>query len=189
MVGMPELVSEGFLKVGRMSRCTGSTKIIASSEAAVSIGSFCAIGENFKVLTLNHDWNYPALQGTFYQHFFDRIHPGLAVSPTRERTKGDVTIGNDVWIGDDVTVLSGVLIGDGCCIGTGSIVTQSIPSYTVAAGVPCKPIRRRFPDDIVALLEKLRWWDWDDEKISKNKVFFETNLSTLRVEEIAAILK
>jgi acetyltransferase-like isoleucine patch superfamily enzyme len=186
---MPELVSSGFLNVGRMSLCTSNVKIVATSEARVSIGSFCTIGENFKVLTLNHDWNYPALQGTFYQRFFNRKHPGESVLPTRERTKGDVTIGSDVWIGDDVTILSGVSIGDGCCIGASSIVTQSIPSYTVAAGVPCKPIRRRFPDDIVALLEKLRWWDWDDEKISKNKVFFETNLSTLRVEEIAAILK
>jgi virginiamycin A acetyltransferase len=186
---MPELASSEFLHVGRMTLCTGSVKIVANSEASVSIGSFCAMGENFKILTVNHDWNYPALQVTFYKHFFNRVYPGKSASPTRARTKGNVTIGSDVWIGEDVTILGGVSIGNGCCIGTGSIVTQDIPSYTVAAGVPCRPIRRRFPDPIVAFLEELRWWDWNDEKIRKNELFFCSNISSMHVDEIQSLLK
>ena len=54
-----------------------------------------------------------------------------------------VTIGNDVWIGDRVIILAGVEIGDGCIIGAGSVVTKSIPAYSIAAGVPCKVIRSR----------------------------------------------
>ncbi|WP_409527627.1 hypothetical protein [Rhizobium sp. BK313] len=44
--------------------------------------------------------------------------------------------------------MSGATIGDGCCIGAGSVVTQSIPSYTIAAGIPCKPLKKRFSEGV-----------------------------------------
>lgn len=49
-----------------------------------------------------------------------------------------VTIGNDCWIGGNVVILPGVTIGDGCTIGAGSIVTRSVPPYSVAMGNPCR---------------------------------------------------
>ena len=53
----------------------------------------------------------------------------------------DITIGNNVWIGAHVTILSGVTIGDNSVIGAGSVVTKSIPSNTLAYGVPCQVVR------------------------------------------------
>ncbi|MCI1735144.1 MAG: sugar O-acetyltransferase [Bacilli bacterium] len=52
-----------------------------------------------------------------------------------------VTIGNDVWIGGNVVINPGVTIGDDVVIGSGSVVTHSLPSHTVCAGVPCRVLR------------------------------------------------
>lgn len=54
-----------------------------------------------------------------------------------------VTIGEDVWLGAYVVVLPGVIIGDGTVIGAGAVVTEDIPSYSLAVGVPAKVIGKR----------------------------------------------
>lgn len=53
---------------------------------------------------------------------------------------GRIKIGNNVWLGENVTILKNVKIGDNVIIGTGSIVTKSIPSNSVAVGIPAKVI-------------------------------------------------
>lgn len=82
--------------------------------------------------------------------------------------KGDIIIGNDVWIGYEAVILAGVTIGDGAVIGTRALVTKDVPPYTIVGGVPAKPIRKRFDDDTIAELERLRWWDWDEERIRRS---------------------
>ena len=58
-----------------------------------------------------------------------------------------VSIGNNVWIGGNVVILPGVSIGDNVVIGTGSVVTKSIPDNVIAAGNPCRIIRKITEDD------------------------------------------
>jgi len=82
--------------------------------------------------------------------------------------KGDINIGNDVWIGYEAVILAGVTVGDGAVIGTRAVVTKDVPPYTVVGGVPAKPIKRRFSDDRIEQLLKMRWWDWSEEKIAEN---------------------
>ena len=53
-----------------------------------------------------------------------------------------IVIENDVWIGANCIVLKGVTIGARSVIGAGSLVTKSIPADCIAAGNPCKVIRR-----------------------------------------------
>lgn len=53
-----------------------------------------------------------------------------------------VKVGNNVWIGGNVTVLPGVSIGDDSVIGAGSVVTKDIPENVIAAGNPCRVIRK-----------------------------------------------
>lgn len=53
-----------------------------------------------------------------------------------------VTIGNNVWIGGNSVILPGITIGDNSVIGAGSVVTKNIPANVVAAGNPCKIIRK-----------------------------------------------
>ena len=82
--------------------------------------------------------------------------------------KGDIVIGNDVWIGYESLILAGVTIGDGAIIGTRAVVTKDVPPYTIVGGVPAKPIRKRFNDETIQYLQKVRWWDWPEEKIKAN---------------------
>jgi maltose O-acetyltransferase len=53
-----------------------------------------------------------------------------------------ITIGDDVWLGGAVVVLPGVTIGDQAVIGAGSVVTKDVAAGVVAAGNPCRPIRK-----------------------------------------------
>ena len=87
--------------------------------------------------------------------------------------KGDIVIGNDVWIGYEAVIMSGVTIGDGAIIGTRALVTNDVPPYTIVGGVPAKQIRKRFPEEIISELLKLKWWDWTVKKISQNMEFIK----------------
>jgi acetyltransferase-like isoleucine patch superfamily enzyme len=55
-----------------------------------------------------------------------------------------VTVGNHCWIGNNVSVLDGVEIGEGCVIGAGSVVTRSLPPFSLAFGAPAS-VRRTLP--------------------------------------------
>jgi acetyltransferase-like isoleucine patch superfamily enzyme len=59
-----------------------------------------------------------------------------------------VIIGDNVWIGGNAVVCPGVWIGDNTVIGAGSVVTKNIPSNVIAAGNPCKVIRKITNDDL-----------------------------------------
>jgi maltose O-acetyltransferase len=53
-----------------------------------------------------------------------------------------VIIGSGCWLGGGVIVLPGVTIGERSVIGAGSVVTKDIPPDSVAAGNPCRVIRK-----------------------------------------------
>lgn len=110
----------------------------------------------------NHQMNasttYPFyIFGTWEQHA-----PAQSDLPL----KGDAVIGNDVWIGQNVTILPGVLIGDGAIIGANSVVASDVAPYTIVAGNPAKLIRKRFDDELTALLLKFKWLDKSIDEIN-----------------------
>lgn len=103
----------------------------AISEASdIYIGERCLIGTSVEIM----DSDFHALHPT------DRK---LGYRPE----SGSIIIGNDVFIGSNVKILKGVTIGDACVIGSGSLVVQSIPEGTVAAGVPAKALRKLMPKE------------------------------------------
>lgn len=131
------------------------------------IGKFCAIarGVEFIMNGANHRMNsvttYPFnIMGGGWETFA----PKLKDLPF----KGDTVVGNDVWIGQHVTILPGVHIDDGAIIGANSVVAKDIPPYCIAAGNPCRIIRKRFDDELIQYLLTLKWWDWDADKIFQN---------------------
>ena len=54
-----------------------------------------------------------------------------------------ITIGNNVWIGMNSVIMRGVTIGDNVVIGANSVVTKDVPANVIAAGNPCKVIKKR----------------------------------------------
>jgi acetyltransferase-like isoleucine patch superfamily enzyme len=79
-------------------------------------------------------------------------------------SRGDIIIGSDVWIGGNAIVLSGVTIGDGAIIGA-AVVVDNVPPYSIVFGNPARVERKRFPDDVIATLLGVRWWDLRREQI------------------------
>jgi virginiamycin A acetyltransferase len=131
------------------------------------IGKFCSIacGAKFIMNSANHTLSslstYPfPVMGCEWDE----------TMPVAEAwdNKGDIVVGNDVWIGYDAVILSGVKIGDGAIIGTRAVVTKDVPPYTIVGGIPAKPIKKRFDDETINVLLKIRWWDWPVEKIQSN---------------------
>lgn len=61
-----------------------------------------------------------------------------------------IIIEDDAWIGSNVTILKGVQIGESAVVGAGSVVTRSLPPYSVCIGNPCKPIKLRFSENELA---------------------------------------
>ena len=64
------------------------------------------------------------------------LSPGL-----RRLGYAPVDIGDDVWLGEMVTVLPGVTIGNGSIVGSNSVVSKSLPEYSICFGLPAKPVK------------------------------------------------
>ena len=118
--------------------------------APVVIGDNCQMAPNVAIYTAGPPV-HPATRNTGYEY-------GIGVS-----------IGHNVWIGGNSVVLPGVRIGDNAVIGAGSVVTRDVPAWCVAAGNPCKVVRRiteadretyyrRVPADREALEPMRRMW-------------------------------
>ena len=80
--------------------------------------------------------------------------------------KGDTVIGNDVWIGQNATIHPGVHIGDGAIIGCNSTVGSNVPPYTIVIGNPAKILRKRFDDELIDLMLRLKWWNKSIDEIN-----------------------
>jgi virginiamycin A acetyltransferase len=83
-------------------------------------------------------------------------------------TKGDTVVGNDVWIGYNATIMPGITIGDGAIIASNATVTNNVAAYSIVGGNPTKEIKKRFTEEQIETLLKLKWWDWPIEKITAN---------------------
>ena len=90
--------------------------------AKVIIGDNCQMAPNVAIYTAGHPV-HPDTRNTAYEY------------------GKEVRIGDNVWIGGNTVICPGVTIGDCCVIGAGSVVTKDIPSWTIAAGNPCRAIR------------------------------------------------
>jgi maltose O-acetyltransferase len=77
------------------------------------------------------------------------VHIYTAHHPTDPDTRATglelatpVRIGNQVWIGGGTVICPGVTIGDGATVGAGSVVVKDVPARVIAAGNPCRVLRR-----------------------------------------------
>lgn len=128
------------------------------------IGKFCQIasGVEFVMNGANHQMNAVSTFPFYTLEGWNQTPPTQNDLPI----KGDTIIGNDVWIGQNATILPGVHIGDGAIIGANSVVGSDVQAYTVVVGNPARPIRKRFDDELIEIMEKLKWWDKSIEEIN-----------------------
>lgn len=82
--------------------------------------------------------------------------------------RGDIVVGSDTWVTNGCTVMSGVTIGDGAVVGTKAVVAKDVRPYAIVVGNPAREIRRRFSDEQVEALLRIRWWDWPTEKVKRH---------------------
>ena len=122
------------------------------------IGKFCSIGCGAKFIfnSANHDMN--SLCNFPFPVFFEEwgLETDVKAISNAWENKGDIIIG------------------------TRALVTKNVEPYTIVGGIPAKPIRKRFDDETIAELERIRWWDWDEEKIKQN-------ISALRSGDLGAL--
>lgn len=93
-----------------------------NSNARITIGRNCALGQRVFVTTSSHDWSDPE-------------HRAGAT------TGKSVSIGDGAWIGAAAKILPGVTVGAGCIVAAGAVVTRDCEPHGVYAGVPARRIR------------------------------------------------
>ena len=108
------------------------------------LGNYCSIAAGTKIGGMEHSWWWGSTSPRISRHNLDG-------KPT--------VIEDDVWIGTNAVIRQGVHIGRGAVIGAGAIVLKDVASYTIAAGVPAREIRKRFPEDIIQRVQETRFWE------------------------------
>lgn len=106
------------VSINRLTSIYGS---FHKKEALVIIGNNVSIGPEVSIFSAGHDYT------------------GLNLPDTGK----SIIINDYVWIGGRAILLPGVELGEGAVVGAGSVVTRSIPPYTVVAGNPAKEIKKR----------------------------------------------
>lgn len=146
-------------KIGKYSYI-GNNSFVSDTD----IGSFTSISTDCYIGGTSHPTSWVSTSPVF--HKWENIMKKNFARHEFEIFKR-TTIGNDVWIGNRVMIKAGVKIADGAVIGMGSIVTKDIGPYEIWAGNPARLIRKRFDDETIDAFEKMKWWEWDDNKIEK----------------------
>ncbi len=144
------------------------------------IGKFCSIACGAKFLFNSANHTLSSLSTYPFPIFFEEWDLEIKDITKAWDNKGDIVIGNDVWIGYEAVILAGVTIGDGAVIGTRAVVTKDVPPYTIVGGIPAKPIKKRFPQETIDALLKIKWWDWDKKHIAQQISHLQSgNISAL----------
>lgn len=129
------------------------------------IGRYCSLacGARFLFTSGNHTQrsvaNYP------FPIFFQEWSLPVEEITSAWDNKGDIVLENDVWLGYETIVMQGVHIGNGAIVAARSIVTRDVDPYTIVAGSPARPVRKRFPEATIQDLLDLAWWNWPAEKV------------------------
>jgi acetyltransferase-like isoleucine patch superfamily enzyme len=134
------------------------------------IGKFCSVGPNVICGWGVHPVKTLSTSPMFYS---TQKQNGITFSDTDKIEELiPINIGNDVFIGMNVTILDGITIGDGAIIGAGAVVSKDIPPYAIAVGNPVNIIRYRFSETQIEQLLKIKWWNFEEEKLKEVERYF-----------------
>ncbi len=158
-----EHIAEGTLVMGNMSYYAPNVVKYKGDTGRVIIGNFASVAPDadFYVGGL-HRVEWVSLYGLRAMLEL----PG-AYEDGFTHGRGDIVVGSDTWITNGCTVMSGVTIGDGAVVGTKAVVAKDVRPYAIVVGNPAKEIGRRFSDEQVEALLRIKWWDWPTELVKE----------------------
>lgn len=155
------------ISVGKFTYGFERTRIFRWDEnCEISIGRYCSIAYGLK-LFCGGNHNKSLITTYPFGKMFTDIYK-CHLSDSILLSNGNIVIGNDVWIGRDVTIMSGITIGDGAIIAANSHVVKNVEPYSVYGGNPAKLIKYRFSNDIIERLQRIKWWQFDDQWVGQN---------------------
>jgi len=140
-----EAFREGRLEVGAHTLFEPHVWVTAPGDARVRIGagSFLNVGVMVAAHGLveigDHCMFANGCFVTDANHRFDELDK--PITSQGFTSKGPTRVGDNVWCGANVVITSGVNVGERCVIGANSVVTEDLEPYTIAAGVPARPLK------------------------------------------------
>jgi phosphonate metabolism protein (transferase hexapeptide repeat family) len=138
------------------------------------VGKFSNIAASVRIGATDHPMEKASLHHFHYRagDYFDGAEDDADWFALRRSRR--TVIGHDTWLGHDAQVRPEVTIGHGAVVAGGAIVTRDVAPYMIVAGIPAKPLRRRFSESIAARMEELAWWDWPHDRLHASLKDFQT---------------
>ncbi|MCZ4366346.1 chloramphenicol acetyltransferase [Sulfitobacter dubius] len=142
--------------------------------ANTQVGKFSNIAASVRIGATDHPMEKASLHHFHYRagDYFDGAEDDADWFALRRSRR--TVIGHDTWLGHGAQVRPEVTIGHGAVVAGGAIVTRDVAPYMIVAGIPAKPLRRRFSESIAARMEELAWWDWPHERLHASLKDFQT---------------
>ena len=133
--------------------------------ANTTVGKFANIAALTRIGPTDHPMTTASLHHFLYrsEYYWDDAGPDEAFFAHRASRR--TVIGHDTWIGHGAIVKPEVTVGLGAIVAAGAVVTKDVPDWTIVAGCPARPLRRRFSKETGARLARLAWWDWDHARL------------------------
>lgn len=161
-------------QMGRNSFIGQNSKVSFDKDCSLEVGNFCSISYGVNFLTCGQHpvntistYNFECIAG-FENEMKDMFYP-----------RRSIIVKNDVWIGKNAFLSGDTVVGNGVVIGTHCLVThgKKLEDYGIYVGMPAKLVRFRFPENIIALLNTLAWYDMPIAFIRQNADFFKVDLN------------
>ena len=118
----------GTIKIGANTGINAQTIVQSTNACPVSIGEDVIIGPRCYIVG----------GGNFNTERLD-----IPIRLQNIKYDGGVIIEDDIWLGANVTVLGGVKMGKGSIAAAGAVVTNTIPTKAICAGIPAKIMKMR----------------------------------------------
>ena len=163
------------LTFGTKSYVEISTSIFG--DGIINVGNYSSLSSNivFNMMgSEDHDFRRVSCYALSHSDF--EVTPDFYQNYFNKPAK-NIQIGSDVWIGRGCNLKctnpdKPLIIGDGAVIAADSVVVKNVPPYAIVGGNPAKVIKYRFSEKIIESLLKIKWWNWDIDKIYENYKYF-----------------